>query len=688
MKLKHLLALPCALFASSLYAEQKPTEILHYLTQPQSAQQVTAEQRLAIFPTLADIPSDVCSVTTIGDFRKAAAGLMSQPYLAPFIGMTGKNPADILKQIPDVTSASFAISPALNDMLLTYAKLSYLNSNEMLSKGWSDVAADPAAIKAIAEALDAQLSKDFKMDIPTLYLSASFGKDSAYVKQVEDMLMTSIKQVFSSATPEDLANTGLSQQQITGGVAVGLNMSFLFDNVLGQIDKLPAESRNILEPIIKQLKDKKVYIAFSRQGNHLRLALTGDITKPIFPVAAAQSIAGSPRLDFSNKELLMNPLMISSTSVDPKIMDASLDLFQQWIAAYGTLFTSMGGKDASIKATMDAGAKALDAYAKGYTQLSKQITCTAFDAVVFADGNLNIEISSQAGYTLKPGKLKALPLVDQKDTVLYGEVAGGTTIDWGMGLDACIDNGFALAEAVTLTLNADIRKEIMPTLQVFKAFAPDAKQLLGNLCTSVSGMSAPLGMVVDVKGQAPNFLNGDAKTIAVPRASFFTTVTDRSKIAKGWEDAKNTAKGLMTKFGQDPAMIDLIATTATEKDGMTLHTPSMPVFTADAVPNIVISDQLWTLGNSPTYNMETQKALTTSVPFTGSVFALKIAPLMALANEMSKAAKPETKDAEDMRSFAQAMAFVNMALKAVYATSTVEGDKHVCRIRFQMQGGH
>ncbi len=688
MKLKHLLALPCALFASTLYAEQKPTDILLHLAQPQSAQKVTAEQRLAIFPTLADIPSDVCSVTTIADFRKAAEGLMTQPYLAPFIAMSGKSPDEILKQIPDVTSASFAISPALDDLLLTYANLSYLNSNKMLSEAWSSVAADPAAIKAIAKALDAQLSKGVNIDIPTLYLSVSFAKDSTYVKQIEDMMMMSIDQVFSSATPEDLAQTGLSKQQIMGGVAVGLNMSFLFDNVLGQIDSLPEESRNILEPIMKQLKDKKVYIAFSRQGNHLRMALTGDITKPIFPVAAAQSIASSPRLDFSNDELRMNPLLITSTSADPKTVDASLSIFQQWLAAYGSVFTAMGAKDATIKASMDAGAKALDAYAKDYIQLSKQITCTSLDAVVSADGNLNIEITTEAGYTLKPGKLKALPLVDNKDTLLYGEVAGGTTIDWGMGVDSCIDNGFAFAEAITLSLNPDMRKEIMPTLQVAKAFAPDAKQLLGNLCSSVSGMSAPLGMVVDVKGQAPNFLNGDAQLIAVPRASFYTTVTDRSKIAQGWEDAKNTAKTLMTKIGQDPAMVDLIATTETQKEGMTLHTPSMPVFTADAVPNIVISDQLWTLGNSPAYNMETQKALTGSVPFTGSVFALKIAPLMALANEMGKAAKPETGDAEDMRNFAQAMALVNMALKAVYATSTVENGKHVCRIRFQMQGGN
>ncbi len=687
MKLKHLLAVSCALYGSSVFAEQKPSSILTELAAPAAATQVTAEQRIAAFPSLADIPKDVAVVATVADFRQMASALMAQPFVAPLLAESGKTPAEILAEIPHVTSCTLAVSPEINELMLAYNMVSNAMMSETVFEGWSQEAADPVAIKAIGKALADQLLRGAQIEIPSFYLCASFGKDSAHLKQLDEMWLTTIKQIFSQATPEDLQKTGLTQQQIEGGVVIGVNVSFLLESAYGEMKDIPEGMQETIKMMTDSIKGKKVYIAYSRKGDRLRFALTDDISKPVFPLAPADSVAASSILDFSNQELSKNPLYIASGSMDPKTVAACYEPMKKLGGAIASVFTSAAAKDASTKPIMDAGAASVGKIMDGYIAFTESLTSNSIDVVVWADGNLNLEMYTQPGAKSQPGKLVSLPQVDLPSTLAYAEAAGGTNINCTMTLDEFIDHTTNITEAVLLTLNGDARKVGMPAVQVSKTFIPDAKQLLGNLGTAASGMGAPYGVLVDTKGSTMNFVSDKSPQMSIPRLAVFASVKDRAKIAKGWDDAKNTAKAVLTKVGQDAAMVDLVATTESQQDGVTLHMPSMPIFPNDAKPTIALTDKFWMLGSSPAYNVELQKALQASagIPFTGSVMAVKVAPLNELAQKMSADVGTESSDGRDFAKFAQGMQFVNQYFNGVYATGTVEGNKQVLRVRVQMK---
>ncbi len=691
MKLHHLLAASCAITSSAVYANSTPSAIIQELAQSSATATATPEQRLAAFPSLADIPQSATIVIAAGDWRQCAKAVMTHPSLAPAMKESETNVEEVLAQIPDVTSFAFGMDSSIEPSFAALNSLSNSGYMTMLTQAWAAASSDNDLIKSMGEKLATQMMEGTTLAIPTMHMSVSFAEGSMYTAVIEENIKMTLNQVLTAATPEEKEQLGLTTQDIPGGFIVSLEMNYMLDAIMMNMQTMAMQDTKPIVDAMAALRGKKVYFAFSREGNRLRLAMADDIAKLTFPQAAAESVAASSVLDFSNEEITKNPVFLGTFGVSDELTEQSLNSMLQLSKGVGSILTELAKKNANNAPILDKGASSLASLTGIYEQIVKTYSYSKGDVIVWADGSLNMEMTTNSKAVTPAGKLVGMAQADQSSTALYAEVAGCAGCA-GSGaevtFDGIFDSVISVTEAVVLTLNSEMRSEIMPVLQMGKVFIPDVKQLAGNLGTALSGMDAPAGLIMDNKGMTTNFAGGEAEQMPIPRLTLFTGVSDRAKVAQGWADTLTTAKSFLTKIGQDAGMVDLIATVESEKDGVTLHSPSMPVFPAGLIPHIAISDKFWMLGSDSAYSVELQKGFQASAgtPFTGAVFAMNFAPigeytLAIIDPQVTKFSKSEAKNVEEVAK--PMIKAITESFSGIYAVSTTDGGKQVVRVRLQ-----
>ncbi len=688
MKLHHLLAASCAITSSAVYANSTPSAVIQELAQSSATATATPEQRLAAFPSLADIPQSATIVIAAGDWRQCVKAVMTHPSLAPAMKKSEKTVEEVLAQVPDVTSFAFGMDSSIEPSFAALNSLSNSGYMTMLTQAWAAASSDNDLIKSLGEKLAAQMMEGTTLAIPTMHMSVSFAEGSMYTAAIEENIKMTLNQVLTTATPEEKEHLGLTQQDIPGGFIVSLEMNFMLDAIMMNMQTMAAQDTKPIVDAMAALRGKKVYFAFSREGDRLRLAMADDLAKLTFPKAAAESVAASSVLDFSNEEITKNPVFLGTFGVSDELVDQSLKSTLQVFNGVGSILTELAKKNVNNAPILDKGASSLASLTGIYEQIVKTYSYSKADMIVWADGNLNVEMTTNSKAVTPAGKLVGMAQADQPGTALYAEVAGCAGCGAEITFDGVFDSVISVTEAVVLTLNKEMRSEIMPVLQMGKVFIPDVKQLAGNLGTALSGMDAPAGLIMDNKGMTTNFAGGEAEQMPIPRLTLFTGVSDRTKVAQGWADTLTTAKGFLTKIGQDAGMVDLIATVESEKDGVTLHSPSTPIFPAGLIPHIAISDKFWMLGSDSAYSIELQQSFQASAgtSFTGSVFAMNFAPMVEYTHaildpKVTKLTKSEAKEVEeDVKPMLTA---ITESFSGIYAVCTTDGGKQVIRIRLQ-----
>lgn len=140
-----------------------------------------------------------------------------------------------------------------------------------------------------------------------------------------------------------------------------------------------------------------------------------------------------------------------------------------------------------------------------------------------------------------------------------------------------------------------------------KSFRSDAvelwKALRGDLAEGLGGESA---LVVDMNGalpKVPNVPDVILKEGKMPRISYVSTVSDRSKLRSSWtrinSSAENILKTISEMAGEE---IPMQVPMSSEKDGLKTWFVPIPFQNDDFVPSVSVSDELFFASTSKTFS--------------------------------------------------------------------------------------
>ena len=148
--------------------------------------------------------------------------------------------------------------------------------------------------------------------------------------------------------------------------------------------------------------------------------------------------------------------------------------------------------------------------------------------------------------------------------------------------------GFAMFEGV-------FKKEV---LDVWGALRDD----LGK------GLGAESAVVIDLKGELPTMPmipEAMLKQGKVPRFSYLSTVSDRSKIGLSWDKLNTTAEKLLKQASAMSGMeMPMQRPFKSESSGLTSWTFQIPFTHQNCIPNISVSDDLFIFGTSSDQSSE------------------------------------------------------------------------------------
>jgi hypothetical protein len=148
--------------------------------------------------------------------------------------------------------------------------------------------------------------------------------------------------------------------------------------------------------------------------------------------------------------------------------------------------------------------------------------------------------------------------------------------------------GFVMFEGV-------FKKE---ALDVWGAFRDD----LGK------GLGAESAVVIDLKGELPTMPMIPAAMLKegkMPRFSYLSTVSDRSKIGRSWDNLNTSAEKLMKQISEMSEMeMPMQRPFKSESNGLTSWTFQIPFTHQNCIPNISVSDDLFIFGTSSDQSSE------------------------------------------------------------------------------------
>ena len=140
-------------------------------------------------------------------------------------------------------------------------------------------------------------------------------------------------------------------------------------------------------------------------------------------------------------------------------------------------------------------------------------------------------------------------------------------------------------------------------------FKKDLLDIWGALRTDLAqGLGSESAVVIDTKGELPTvpmIPEGFVSDGKLPRYSYVSTVTDRSKISASWDTLNATATSALKRISQmTGAEIPMQRPFKSVSDGLTSWTFQIPFTHQNCTPNVSVSDDLFIVGSSPDFAAE------------------------------------------------------------------------------------
>ncbi len=648
MNMRTTLMLMAATMAPIYAQEPAETSAETYarLAAPVTAPATTPEQRAAVYPTLAYIPADVETLITINHINEIVTNF------AKAIGESD----DMPQEIDLLESLTIATGKGTLE-LLSHATAIYTEQATEeedyidFFRQWSETTTPASAIiKKHTEAYLAGLKAQSINAIKSIKLPAIYGiistKDGgeAMLTQWQNKAFGEMTEGIGNDDADDskreaYEKNGYKGLKITLKGEDLVNRGYEFDSESGELKKLPLTETQAL--ISETIDGRVLYVVTKQEGNKLISIVTENEADLDLPTDMAQSILATDKLAKADANLGKNPYMLSyaapgfDTKTSELQMNAILGLSKPLVTGIFTELATQPGNNQEVWASA----------AKAATLLSNTISsltlpdCPMPDVIqVWMENNaLQIQYDGNTqGSTYQPGKLSLTAQPDKPGTILYYE---STPWSYNLNTDcnSIIDALVSLTDGFVATLPEEAQIDSIPQVAQVKTFLPDVKALIASLKTVSEGMGNSTALTIDSAGSMPMILGGSpGNKTAIPRICFYSGVTDRSKLAEGWQQLLTTAANFATKGGADPSVINMLPIVPAVKGNATSYTVAMPWFTPDMVPNVTVSDTAFTVGTSSNYNAEIVAAATGDTPFAGCVASIKFAPLAATARGIAK----------------------------------------------------
>ncbi len=729
------LLLTLAASVAPLYAQQPATpaplpaaELFTALaTPPAQAEATTPEQRAQVFNSLALLPqnvSDFVVLTRMGDnlLRLAESGRL--PELSP-----GDIPGELLA----LDNIALATTPATQESyaLLQHALVRFhsLGSTMQLASEWS-AKARPELADMIVESLLASAqatpglpegtAEQARIPASYLVLTCKPGSESVLQQYQESLLRDLRESGRPGVTPVEDAK-GFSGVRVNLAEASSACPACAYAAEPAQAEALRA-----------QLEKHPAYVLTRLQGNALIIALCEDPQELQLAATPADSLLATDKLAACDAQLSKG--MIAASHLSPELSAignaANTQPTLNLISAIQAVFTRLGEQEPGSKPVYGKAISGLNVLSEALGKLVRPITRPS-TMQMWYDADLHLRLTSDAqGCAYCPGTLRLASMADAPRTSLYAET---TPVQLGLtppDSTALLDAALCAAEGFALTLGSEDRQQATAALEMARAFMPELQSFAAAGATIGSGLNGQAALVVDsayapmpaVPGAQPG-IHADS-----PRFALFVGVSDRSKLGAGWDALRSVAGQVAEKLGAPAEIVYLLPIASRQVGSTTSYSIALPFFTQDAVPSVAVTDTGLALGSSTNLTTQVAGSATGTVPFAGSVFALRFEPLARTLRSLATALDPDaeeaepaaqsdvrlekegaapvavvggadgptslflcseasdTEDAADQLSTAAALAeFAATIAEGVYAASTIENGEHTIHIRLRMK---
>lgn len=672
MNMRTTLMLMAATIAP-IYAQEPAAttaQIYQQLATPATSVTATADQRAAAYSSLTLMPASAEYFFTINNL---------EPNISAIARLFGHRNDEIPAELAQLDSFSFGIGQGLQSScrallpIIAYAS-SEDNSVIEFCQAWGkgNNVAKPAAaiINKVTQAYlqsvkEAVLNSMSSIKLPPIYMVLS-GKPSS------EALLSSWKESLVSMMSEDIDPSDSSEirELYTNGEFSGIKISlkgevfvsegFEYNEETGEIDKLPLT--DMQRAARTELDKRSIYVVIRQQGTQLTAIVCENPEDIALPATPAESVLGTDKIAAADAQLNSSPILLNYAAPGSMALWSEMQKtpYSGPLRLVTDIFTELATQPGDNQACWANAAKAVDFLINTLNSLVPPQGNTP-ELLQLWQGDNSIELEYKGAseiYSYQPGKLALTSLPDKPGTIFYTEsspYAIGVKLDANQLIDAVIN----VADGIIATMTPEAQQTIGAQAMMIKAFAPELKEVCSAFGTICSGMGNSAAITIDSAGNMPLILGGTpGNKTAIPRISFYSGVTDRARVAEGWDQLLKVASNVCQKLGSDPSVINMLPIVPKTEGNTTSYSVAMPWFTPDLVPNVTINDSAFTIGTSANYNAEVVTAATGSMDFSGCVATLKFGPLAStargIANEFAAIAAAqkapvtleETPDAE------------------------------------------
>ena len=397
------------------------------------------------------------------------------------------------------------------------------------------------------------------------------------------------------------------------------------------------DDADIAAKIEKIIDSKKIDFSFGKVGDYLIFSIGENHDHLKFAEKPEDSLVAQSRFDFGDAYL---DKKLMAYSYNTKEMAEALSHPDEMLALTGAVQDFIGQM---AQGGVDLGQTGALVGKAGET-LVKMMTNESFKGFGIAYLEDGLKIETIGGYSTpgldKDAKLTFANLISD-DT--FFAAASATTPEYEqMGMDLLETIIKAGHEGASSFAKLQPDSEFGQNFgQMNALFAPKLINLWTILREKVQGgLGHQSGVYVDLKGSAPKIpglpqvLINEGK---VPRIVFASDVSDRAKLAAGWDEFVPALNDLAKSIpGQQPGSeFQLPDVTSFDNSGTGTHFIQMPFFGGDFLPSITVNDDVMLMSTSNGLASDIAKNAKAG-DMTGAVFQINFDTLRVFASDWVK----------------------------------------------------
>lgn len=431
----------------------------------------------------------------------------------------------------------------------------------------------------------------------------------------------------------------------------------------------------------KGLAGRSICLLSKVEGTTLTTVVCENPEAITFAESPATSLAAAPAM--KNAAAEASSPVFAQMFFSPTLMNKAYELDRQCFLALGDgvktfLSCCMGCPDqpAETNEVLKGGQAAVDVLVSKLNSLyTRPVTKPAIVQFWGDDKSYHAMLSCDSmGLTFEPVPFKLQSKAHAENTVFAMECS---PITWNTGAgtpffdDALEGAAKQITDVVRLFMDDTCAAGMDACCAKLPEYAPMIEKAMKGGISITEGLSAnsSCGVLLDVGGELPALADAEpGNAVPMPRLAFVTGVSDRAKLAAGWQAIWESAGETLTKLGMDPAMLNLLPLASSEQNGVGTHVISIPGANAALSPNVTVSNTAFVAGTSTALNAELEQCYsgTAGNPSVGWTCTVQLAPLArAAAAAADYYNKAEAPFAEEIQEFATDMQQAASELRSV-----------------------